>query len=614
MVRIMPEGIRTRLFLLIALVLLPLILLLGWIYYQRHETMVQKELRSQVEMAEVIAANFRTYVESIQRQSHITGHVIIGFDVYTVTKANAILSDIMQYPQGIRNMSWVAVDGTVLASSQPDFIGLSLGHRGYFQEVVKGKEWAIGDLTMRGTITPAPTIAIATAIRDEIGFLRGIVVTGIEPERLSEASLIKMQAENGYTIFDSRGVVVFRCPAINLSWAQRTGWIREDWLLQETMKTRKPQAGFVTIPLIGREQWVAARVYIPEIAWFAGTGRPSGPAFRAIWVDMIQDTSIAAVVCGAAFLLAFLFSRTISTPIRRLRFDATKMGRGEIQRFDDPYAPQEVQNLREQVEDMATDLITRAQQLADLTNDLKNKNGELESIISITSHDLKSPVVNIMGFSSELDRSLKTLKEKLTESHVSECRNQDIMRVLESEIPEEVRFIQKSTRSIGQMLESLSKVVNIVLSEIRISRVNVRELIVTVVTTFDEQIRTKGVKVTVETMPECLGDPTLLREIFFNLIENAIIYLEPGRPGLVTIGGSIRNQYAIYYVKDNGRGIAPAHQHNIFKLFHKLDVSEEGEGIGLTVSKRLAERQSGNMWVESEPGVGSTFYVALPKA
>jgi PAS domain S-box-containing protein len=260
-----------------------------------------------------------------------------------------------------------------------------------------------------------------------------------------------------------------------------------------------------------------------------------------------------------------------------------------------------------------TDRKASERHLLELTSDLSAKNEELESIISITSHDLKSPVVNIMGFSGELSRSLGTLKEKLS-NNPSSCGNTDIAAVLENEIPEEVDFIQRSTRSIGQMLESLSKVVHTVLMEIRPAKADVNKIVSLIVSGLEEQIEKSNIELTVEPLPPCMADPDLLREILFNLIENAIIYLVPGRPGKIAVRGSIKNQYAIYSVQDNGRGIAISHQHNIFKLFHRLNISEKGEGIGLTISKRLVERQAGNMWVESEPGKGSTFYVAMPKA
>ncbi|MCE5185683.1 MAG: hypothetical protein LLF76_06110 [Planctomycetaceae bacterium] len=610
---LMPEGIRQRLFLLITLVLVPLVLLLAWIYYQSFYVRRDTEFRTQLENAEFVAANLKTYVESIHKQSFITGQAIINMDVYTREKAENLLVKATDQYEGIRNMSWVSVDGTVLASSV-GLAGESLSYRSYFQKAIKSRNWAVGDLTQTGTVTLTPTVALATAIEDNQGFLRGLVVTAIEPRLMSEAISVKNATPDTiYVVFDSKGVVVFSCPEIPMNWAQRTGWIKGDRLLRETLRTNQSQMGPTWLDLIDEEDRLSARAPIPELGWVAGAGRSARLVFHLIWRNLLWDSIVAACVIAAAFALAYLFSRTISVPILRLQAETLKMGHGQIIRRTEPYAPYEVQNLREQIEALAGNLITRAGQLADATNDLKAKNAELESIISITSHDLKSPVVNIMGFSGELARSLGALKNRLME-HGGDCQTSDIMAVLDTEIPEEMDFIRKNTRSIDQMLQSLAKVVHVVLSEIRPTRVKVSELIASLLPQFSESIHRAGVDLRVEPLPDCHADPVLLKEIFFNLIENAILCLDPKRPGKIVIGGSVGDTQAVYFVKDNGRGIAPGHQENIFKLFHKLDVSLEGEGIGLTVSKRLIERQSGNLWVQSQLGEGSTFFLALPKA
>jgi len=736
---LLPKGIRARLFALIALVLIPIILLLTWIYYQRYNNRKNYELQSQLEIAHVIASNFKTYLESIYRESHVTGKALIAFDPFTVDKAAQVLNAFVRQYSGIRNMSWVSTDGIVIASSEPAFIGHDLSHRDYLQNVLQGQEWAISDVMVTGSISNVPTVAVAASVYDADGLLRGAVVAGIEPDELQEAVFAGLRSTSGaYAVFDSRGVVVICSGSIHLSWQQRKTWIRDDHLLRSALDTRLPQVGLLPIPVLGSERRLSARVPISDIGWVAGTGRSAEAAFRVIRRDLTHDALIALLVCAGGFFLAYFISTTISSPILRLQSDAQQMGLGKITRFRDLQAPIEVQGLRGQVERMASNLITQAQQLREseetmrmifnstydaillldkkgrimdvnrtfeqlfgvtnqqaqdmtiadissesapldrlgplyesilkgqtqliewkarrvsssqpfdaevflrvitmrgkhrvlanirditerkaierhlleLTSDLTAKNEELESIISITSHDLKSPVVNIMGFSGELSRSLDTLKQKLADSPTV-CRSVDIASVLESEIPEEVDFIQRSTRSIDQMLESLSKVVHTVLTEIRPAKADVNTIVAGILDSLTARIEASGAELTVEPLPPCMADPDLLREILFNLIENAIIYLVPERPGRIAIQGYVKNQYAIYSVQDNGRGIAASHQHNIFKLFHRLDISEKGEGIGLTISKRLVERQAGNMWVESEQGKGSTFFVAMPKA
>jgi len=245
-------------------------------------------------------------------------------------------------------------------------------------------------------------------------------------------------------------------------------------------------------------------------------------------------------------------------------------------------------------------------------NELKGKNEELETIINIASHDLRSPVVNIMGFSGELARSINELKEKIMASNVGDFQSNEIMTVLNTDIPQELSFIEQSTHSIDQMLRSLLKVSHIVLADINSIQIDMNDLLENIVRDSEKIIKENKIELTIEPLPNCQADRGLIKEVFFNLINNAIKYLDPTRPGKINIRGFIKNQYSIYSVEDNGRGIALNHQKNIFKLFHRLDTDSPTEGVGLTIVRRLLNRMDGNVWLESQQGKGSKFFVALP--
>ena len=104
--------------------------------------------------------------------------------------------------------------------------------------------------------------------------------------------------------------------------------------------------------------------------------------------------------------------------------------------------------------------------------------------------------------------------------------------------------------------------------------------------------------------------------MFGNLLDNALKYLDPHRVGGIRVSGRCEDGMSLYCVEDNGIGIAAEQQERVFEIFHRVDPDDAagGEGIGLSIVRKLVERQKGRIWLESEPGRGSRFFVALPGA
>jgi len=142
---------------------------------------------------------------------------------------------------------------------------------------------------------------------------------------------------------------------------------------------------------------------------------------------------------------------------------------------------------------------------------------------------------------------------------------------------------------------------------------NAGGLMAEIVAAMKFQLDEVGAEVRIESLPDCLGDEVQTSQVFSNLLDNALKYRDPSRPLRVTVTGTVRDGQAIYAVQDNGVGIAAEHQPRVFDIFHRLDPdSTAGDGLGLTIAQRVLERQKGGIWVESQPGHGSTFFVALP--
>jgi signal transduction histidine kinase len=126
-------------------------------------------------------------------------------------------------------------------------------------------------------------------------------------------------------------------------------------------------------------------------------------------------------------------------------------------------------------------------------------------------------------------------------------------------------------------------------------------------------VKELGAKIDVGDLPPCTGDFVQVNQVFSNLVDNALKYCDPERPLVIKVTGENVGDEVVYCVGDNGAGIAVEHQRKVFEIFHRLSPGvTEGEGLGLSIVKKVIGRHNGRIWVESEPGVGSKFYVSLP--
>ena len=250
---------------------------------------------------------------------------------------------------------------------------------------------------------------------------------------------------------------------------------------------------------------------------------------------------------------------------------------------------------------------------------LREREQENEMFIYSVSHDLRSPLVNLQGFSEELSLSFQDLRTALT--GVEGAAGKRALTVVERDMPESLHFIKTAVSRLSAIIDALLRLSRVGRVEYRIQPVNILEIVQRVVEALDNTIQGRKAEVSVGTLPPALGDPTAVEQIFGNLIANALHYLDPSRPGRVEIGALAADQgdapvgMQTYFVKDNGLGIPEAYQQRVFLAFQRLHADVvQGEGVGLALVYRMIGRLGGRIWLESTAGVGSTFFVALPPA
>ncbi|HQB83083.1 MAG TPA: HAMP domain-containing sensor histidine kinase, partial [Candidatus Rifleibacterium sp.] len=256
-----------------------------------------------------------------------------------------------------------------------------------------------------------------------------------------------------------------------------------------------------------------------------------------------------------------------------------------------------------------TNDITTSRQMHEL---MSARSKELENYLYVTSHDLRTPLVNIQGFSQRLNRQVAKVLT-LAGEYPQITENEELKKLLEEGIPKTLQFIFAGVNKMDSLLNGLLQLSRTGRATMSVKPVDMNQLLEKIIETNAFQLSETGASVKVENLPGCYGDENLLNQMFSNLISNAVKYRDPSRNLVIEISAISGLRKAIYSIKDNGTGIEKKHLDQIWNLFYRIDdaTSVSGDGIGLSVVKKIAEKHRGKVKVESEPGVGSVFSVVL---
>lgn len=254
-------------------------------------------------------------------------------------------------------------------------------------------------------------------------------------------------------------------------------------------------------------------------------------------------------------------------------------------------------------------------ELQRIATDLAQKNKELEAIVYTVSHDLRSPLVNVQGFSRQLTRACDQIRAAAAESTDGKITLEQVRKPLDVSIPQALKFISAGVAKMEALLAGLlhySRLGRVVLN---VRPLDMNAMLSEITAAMKFQLDEAKAQVRIGILPRCLGDSVQTNQVFANLLDNALKYRAPERPLLIEVSGRVADGVATYTVSDNGLGIAREHQAKIFEIFHRLNPADTaGEGLGLSIAQRVLERQSGRIWVESEVNKGSIFHVSLPAA
>ena len=244
---------------------------------------------------------------------------------------------------------------------------------------------------------------------------------------------------------------------------------------------------------------------------------------------------------------------------------------------------------------------------------IKTKNKELESYLYVASHDLRTPLVNIQGFSSRIQKHMNALKEILENTTLPSPKREKIFKLIEEDSPKSLSFIFTNVKKMDGLINGLLTISRTGRIQMTIKKVNMDDMITRVLAVNSYQLEQIGAHVDLKPLPPCYGDVNLLNQLFSNIINNAVKYRKPDVPLRLTIKGMQKNDTSLYCFKDNGIGINQRNLEKIWDVFYRVDPNSEqaGEGIGLNLATKIVEKHHGKIWAESQEGKGSSFFIQL---
>lgn len=266
---------------------------------------------------------------------------------------------------------------------------------------------------------------------------------------------------------------------------------------------------------------------------------------------------------------------------------------------------------RRDLADINEDLEAR---VSERTEMLTRSNEELQRYAYVVSHDLRAPLVNIVGFTAELEADVAKITVALNKGcdrAVPEVG--DAIAAAEQSIPEAFAFIRSSMTRMGTLIDEILTLSRSGRRSLEATRIDSEALIAECVSAIRQSFDRAGAEVIIASpLPQLVSDAAALKQIFSNLLDNAAKYLVDGRPGRIVVTGARAGNQARFEIEDNGRGVAKDDRDRIFELFRRAAGEDHpGDGIGLTHARMLARRLGGDITVESDGVSGSTFVVTV---
>jgi len=249
--------------------------------------------------------------------------------------------------------------------------------------------------------------------------------------------------------------------------------------------------------------------------------------------------------------------------------------------------------LQTRMEQMEAEVFQSSQKVQAANKQLEAANKELEAFSYSVSHDLRAPLRTVDGFS------------------------QAVLEDYGEQLPDEgkryLQTIRRGAQQMGELIDDLLKFARLSRATMEVARVDMNRLVRTALSDLHFKPDDPRVELRCGELPACTGDSPLLRQVWVNLLSNALKYTGRRDKAVIEIGSLSKDGATVYFVKDNGAGFDMRYADKLFGVFQRLHRAEdyEGTGVGLAIVQRIVHRHGGRVWAEAEEDCGATFYFTL---
>jgi PAS domain S-box-containing protein len=255
------------------------------------------------------------------------------------------------------------------------------------------------------------------------------------------------------------------------------------------------------------------------------------------------------------------------------------------------------------------------EQLKRYAAELERSNEEVKNFAYIVSHDLRVPLVNLKGYTSELRTALGVIGANFEAAlpHLNDDKRSEVAMALHEDVPEALEFITNSVSRMDSFINAVLILSRLGRQDLRPEPIDMNAMVHAALKSMSHQIKEQGIEVQVESLPQVVADRTAMERIMGNILSNAVKYVDPERPCRIEVGAEANNGEMLFSIRDTGRGIAQEDMHKVFAPFRRAGKQDtQGEGMGLAYVQTLVRRHGGRIWCESALGKGTTFTFTIP--